>query len=150
MMWSPLVGGFEQGANHHHDTYNANPSSLMASLETVREIRYERPIVVVVGSMLEMGAETERVHREMAQAILDEDPFLIGATGDFVPAFSSLGGSVGDRLVTADDVESLGRGIRARLRGNECVLLKASRGVGLERAIPFLTADREDSCSTTS
>ncbi len=133
-----------------NDTYKANPSSLIASLETVREIRYERPIVVVVGSMLEMGAESERVHREMAQAILDEDPFLIGAIGDFVQAFSSLGGQVGDRLVTAEDVESLGRGIGARLRGNECVLLKASRGVGLERAIPFLTPDLEDPCSTTS
>ena len=133
-----------------NDTYNANPSSLIASLETVREIQYERPIVVVVGSMLEMGADSERAHREMAQAILDEDPFLIGAIGDFVQAFSSLGGQVGDRLVTAEDVESLGRGIGARLRGNECVLLKASRGIGLERAIPFLTPDLEDPCSTTS
>jgi UDP-N-acetylmuramoyl-tripeptide--D-alanyl-D-alanine ligase len=124
-----------------NDTYNANPASLLASLDAVRDIRYERPVVVAVGSMLEMGRDSERAHREMAQAILDEEPYLVGATGEFVAAFAKLGVYPGERLVTGDDAEALGRALRERLSGNEFVLLKASRGVRLERAIPFLTRE---------
>jgi UDP-N-acetylmuramoyl-tripeptide--D-alanyl-D-alanine ligase len=132
------------------DTYNANPSSLLAGLDAVRDIHYDRPVVVVVGSMLEMGAATERAHREMAQAIVNEQPGLIGAVGDFVPAFAAFREALGDRLITADTPQALGQAIRSRLNGNEFILLKASRGVGLERAIPFLLSDDEATCSTTS
>lgn len=132
------------------DTYNANPASLLASLEAVRDIHYDRPVVVAVGTMLEMGTARERAHREMAQAIVGEKPALIGAVGDFVPALTALGAAVQDRLVTADTPEALGEALKARLRGNEFILLKASRGVGLERAIPFLLSNGEATCSTTS
>lgn len=132
------------------DTYNANPASLLASLEAVRDMHDDRPVVVLVGSMLEMGSDRERAHREMAQAIVNENPALIGAVGDFVPALAALGAGVQDRLVTADTPEALGEALKARLRGNEFILLKASRGVGLERAIPFLLSDGEATCSTTS
>jgi UDP-N-acetylmuramoyl-tripeptide--D-alanyl-D-alanine ligase len=133
-----------------NDTYNANPASLMASLAILRDLQYERPVVVVVGSMLELGSQSARAHLDMAHAIVEERPMLIGATGEFVPAFAGLQSELGDRLICADDAEALGRAVGARLRGQEFILLKASRGVKLERAIPFLTSHREDSCSTTS
>jgi len=44
-------------------------------------------------------------------------------------------------LLIADDPPTLGRRLRNRLAGNELVLLKASRGMRLERVIPHLTAD---------
>jgi UDP-N-acetylmuramyl pentapeptide synthase len=55
-----------------------------------------------------------------------------------VEAFARWAGELGDRLIAADDAATLGERLAARLRGNEFVLLKASRGVRLERAIPFL------------
>jgi len=42
-------------------------------------------------------------------------------------------------LVTAPDALALGPKLAARLRGDELVVLKASRGVALERIIPLLT-----------
>jgi len=132
------------------DTYNANPSSFSASLDLLRALRGERPVVILAGSMLEMGAEAERAHREVARAILDLRPYLIGAVGDFVAAFSALETSNDNTVVVADSVESLGKEVRTRLRGHELVLLKASRGVGLERAIPHLISESETQCSITS
>ncbi len=132
-----------------NDTYNANPESVRASLETVRALRGGGRLVVAVGTMLELGEASERLHRETAQAILEIEPDLVGAVGSFVQAFGALGVAA-DRLVTADDAEELGRRLCPRLRGGDLVLLKGSRGVRLERAIPLLTPGSEASCSTTS
>ena len=121
-----------------NDSYNANPESMRASLETAADMRADRPFVAVVGSMLELGEHSSRLHLESAEAILRQNPKLIGATGDFIDAFETLG-VPGDRLVTSRDVEELGSVLRSRLAGNEFVLVKASRGVGLERVIPLLT-----------
>ncbi len=131
-------GGGGGGLVILNDSYNANPESLRASLETAADMRAGRPFVAVVGSMLELGEHSPRLHLESAEAILRQNPKLIGATGDFIDAFETLG-VPGDRLVTSRDVEELGSVLRDRLAGNEFVLVKASRGVGLERVIPLLT-----------
>ncbi len=125
-----------------NDTYNANPESLTASLQTAAALRGNRPFVVVVGSMLELGDQASRLHRESAEEILRENPTLIAATGDFIGAFEGSD-TAADRIVVSRDVEELGRVLRSRLEGNEFVLVKASRGVQLERVIPFLTKENE-------
>jgi UDP-N-acetylmuramoyl-tripeptide--D-alanyl-D-alanine ligase len=133
-----------------NDTYNSNPASLRASLEVAADIQGERRLVVLVGTMLELGAEAPRLHEELAEAVLAAKPVLVGAVGEFARAFGKLQTTLADRLVVADDVETLGRLTASRLVGDELVLLKASRGVGLERALPFLTPESEEPCSTIS
>ena len=130
------------------DTYNANPASLAAALDVARALRGNRPLVVLVGTMLELGEESATLHREMADEILAVQPDLIGAVGEFVPALERH--ELGARLVTAADPDALGAAIASRLRGGELILLKASRGVALERAVPHLVRQREKACSTTS
>ncbi len=120
------------------DTYNANPASMTASLETARAMRGERPLVVVVGTMLELGEESGRLHDEVARRVLEAEPDLIAATGAFADAFAPYAEQLGDRLITAADPSSLGEHLAPRLAENAFVLLKASRGVRLEQAIPFL------------
>ena len=124
------------------DTYNANPASLRAAVELAVWFaqRRGRPLVVVVGSMLELGGESARLHAAAAAAITAVHPALVGAVGAFAAAFEphrqELGGE--ERLLTAPDAESLGPRLKAALRGNEIVLLKASRGVALERVLRYL------------
>lgn len=133
-----------------NDTYNSNPASLLASLDVACNIRGRRPLVVVVGSMLELGEHAAWLHDDMARAVVDAGPNLVGVIGAFVPAFEPYRAQLEGRLVTAEDVETLGRAVGRRLHGDELVLLKASRGVGLDRAIPYLTPDSEEPCSITS
>jgi len=99
---------------------------------------------VVVGSMLELGDESDRLHAAAAREIAALAPALIGAVGAFVPAFAPFSGTLGPRLVTASDAAALGPKLAAALRGDEIVLLKASRGVALERVLPFLTGRPRD------
>ncbi|HEX9730241.1 MAG TPA: UDP-N-acetylmuramoyl-tripeptide--D-alanyl-D-alanine ligase [Gemmatimonadales bacterium] len=133
-----------------HDAYNANPASLGAALETVMAMRGNRPMVILVGTMLELGAGADAAHRHAADAIVASRPDLVGAVGDFGPALERHRETLGDRLVIAGDPDTLGRRVAERLTGTEVVLIKASRGVRLEQVLPYLLDDREASCSTTS
>ncbi len=119
------------------DTYNANPSSLRRAVEFAAWLaaRRRRPLAVVVGTMLELGPESARLHAEAAREIVARKPALVAAVGEFVPAFAALGRPV----VAAPDAAALGPRLRAALTGNEIVLLKASRGVALEQVLRHLT-----------
>jgi len=132
------------------DTYNSNPGSLMASLETAAALREARPLVVVLGTMLELGEESEELHARMADAVMRLDPLVVAVVGEFVPAFERHAGQLSDRLVTAADADSLGRALAERLEGGELVLVKGSRGVHMEDAVPHLLSSEEKPCSTTS
>jgi hypothetical protein len=47
---------------------------------------------------------------------------------------------LGERLITAPDAPALGPMLAGALHGGELVVLKASRGVALERILPYLTS----------
>lgn len=122
------------------DTYNANPASLHWAVRFAHWLaaRQRRPLAVVVGSMLELGPESGRLHAAAAREIAAVRPSLIGAVGEFVPAFAELAPGLEGRLVTAPDAEALGPRLRGALQGDEIVLLKASRGAALERVLRHL------------
>jgi UDP-N-acetylmuramoyl-tripeptide--D-alanyl-D-alanine ligase len=122
------------------DTYNANPGSLHWAVKLAHWLagRRRRPLAVVVGSMLELGPQSARLHAVAAAEIAALAPALVGAVGEFVAAFEPHRAALGNRLVTAPDAEALGPQLKAALTGNEIVLLKASRGVALERVLRHL------------
>src|SRR5216117_4602724 len=92
------------------DTYNANPASMRRAVQTAAWLarRQRRPLVVVVGTMLELGAESARLHAEAAREIAQRKPALVAAVGTFARAFESLREALGGRLITAADPDALG------------------------------------------
>ncbi len=122
-----------------NDCYNANPPSFRAAMDTARAMRGGRRLVFVAGTMREMGAEAPALHAEIAAELVALEPDLLGAVGDFVPALAPHAARLGSRLVTADDPETLGARLAPRLRPGDLVVLKASRGVTLERILPVIT-----------
>jgi UDP-N-acetylmuramoyl-tripeptide--D-alanyl-D-alanine ligase len=123
------------------DTYNANPSSLRWAVASAARLARERqrPLAVVVGSMLELGPESARLHAAAAADIMGREPALVGAVGEFAASFAPYRDQLGERLLVAADAEALGPRLKAALHGNEIVLLKASRGVALERVLRHLS-----------
>ncbi|MGH7516741.1 MAG: UDP-N-acetylmuramoyl-tripeptide--D-alanyl-D-alanine ligase [Gemmatimonadales bacterium] len=130
----------EGGLTILNDCYNANPPSFLAAIATARELRRGRRLVFVAGTMRELGAEAPRLHASVAHALVTLAPDLLAAVGDFVPALAPHAAALGDRLITAPDAEAIGPLVAARLEGDEVVVLKASRGVTLERILPLLLA----------
>ena len=129
----------EGGLTILNDCYNANPQSFRAAIATARALRTGRRLVFIAGTMRELGEDTPALHAEIAAALVALDPELLAAVGEFVPALAPYAARLGDRLVTAPDPIALGPLVAARLHGGEVVVLKASRGVALERILPALT-----------
>jgi UDP-N-acetylmuramoyl-tripeptide--D-alanyl-D-alanine ligase len=118
------------------DCYNANPGSVAAAIDLLASMPKRGGRVAVLGSMLELGPESEQLHRESASDIAARDIDIIVATGAFAPAFEGVGELAGADVIVAEDALAAWEPLRARLRGNEVVLLKGSRGVALERLLP--------------
>ena len=123
-----------------NDCYNANPQSFRAVIATAAALRGSRRLVFVAGTMRELGNESAALHREIAEALVDLHPELLAAVGDFVPAVKPYAGALRHRLITAADPPALAPLLAPHLRGDELVVLKASRGVALERILPALQA----------
>ena len=123
-----------------NDCYNANPMSFRAAIATAQAMRGGRRLVFVAGTMRELGEESAALHAAVARELVGLKPDLLAAVGEFVPPLEAFRGELGDRLLVADDVAGLGQQLAPRLEGNELIVLKASRGVALERIIPLLTS----------
>lgn len=120
-----------------NDCYNSNPGSARAAIALLREVGAGRQRVAVLGTMRELGAASERAHREVAEAALASGAELVAGIGDFAAALSALGEP--SRVIVAEDVDDLWPLLEARLEPTAAILLKASRGVKLERLLPLLT-----------
>jgi UDP-N-acetylmuramoyl-tripeptide--D-alanyl-D-alanine ligase len=121
------------------DCYNANPQSVRAALDLLVATQRLGPRVAVLGSMLELGERTQLLHREALEDALARPLDLVLATGLFAEAARWVELPVGGpELLAAPSLEEAGDLLMQRLGGTEVVLLKASRGVAMERLVPRL------------
>lgn len=120
-----------------NDAYNANPGSTRAAIELLKSTGSGRQRVIVLGTMRELGAASQQCHADIAELALASGADIVAGIGEFAPALEKRNG--GERVITAHDVDELWPALQARLQRNAIVLLKASRGVQLERLVPHLT-----------
>ncbi|MHB8532623.1 MAG: UDP-N-acetylmuramoyl-tripeptide--D-alanyl-D-alanine ligase [Solirubrobacteraceae bacterium] len=120
------------------DCYNANPISMRAAIDDLAETaggRGSGRAVAVLGDMLELGPEGRRLHREAGEHAHAQGVDLLVAVGplaaDIAEGFAGESLRVSDAAMAAERVPAL-------LRAGDTVLLKASRGVGLERVAEAL------------
>jgi UDP-N-acetylmuramoyl-tripeptide--D-alanyl-D-alanine ligase len=120
-----------------NDAYNANPGSTRAAIELLQGTGSGRQRVIVLGTMRELGSASEQCHADIAGLALASGADIVAGIGEFAPALEKQ--KERDRVITAPDVEDLWPQLQARLQRNAIILLKASRGVQLERLVPHLT-----------
>ena len=122
-----------------NDAYNANPGSARAALGLLAAVAAGRPRVVILGTMRELGAASAQAHRDIAKAAVDSGAAVVAGIGEFAAALREV--APGHRsVVTANDVDDLWALLEPRLSVDSAILLKASRGVRLERIVPRLRA----------
>ena len=121
-----------------NDAYNANPGSARAAIGLLDGAGPGRQRVIVLGTMRELGAASGQCHADIADLALESGADIVAGIGEFAPPLEQRTGS-GDRVITASDVDDLWPRLRTRLQRNAIILLKASRGVQLERLVPHLT-----------
>ena len=121
-----------------NDAYNSNPGSARAAIGMLEGAGAGRQRVIVLGTMRELGAASTQCHADIAALALGSGADIVAGIGEFAPALGG-GQAETDRVITASDVEDLWPQLKSRLQRNAIILLKASRGVQLERLVPHLT-----------
>lgn len=114
------------------DAYNANPMSVRAALDLVSEA--DGPVCVVLGDMLELGAEEHTLHVQTLQDAVERGLDAVVAMG---PRMAGAASEV-DGVVVAGDVAQAAAQVLAALPAGGLVLLKGSRGMRMERVLDAL------------
>lgn len=119
------------------DSYNANPTSMRAALESFLSLRTMRKIVVL-GDMAELGEYSEEAHREIGR-------YLAGRPVDAVYWYGESGGLVEaglsgrqPRFEWHTELDELIRALSNEVRPGDGVLIKASRAAHLDRVVDAL------------
>ena len=120
-----------------NDAYNANPASMREAIALLDSLDGGKPRVLVLGTMRELGPQSPALHEEIAGRALSSGAVLVAGIGDFVAPLSARS-DARDRVLTAPDVPELWQSLASRLPRDAIVMLKASRGVRLERLVPLL------------
>lgn len=121
-----------------NDAYNANPGSTRAAISLLTGVGPGRQRVVVMGTMRELGAASDACHDDISRQALASGADIIAGIGEFASSLERVAG--GDpRVVTSATVEEIWPLLAPRLAPDAVILLKASRGVQLERLVPHLT-----------
>ena len=128
-----------------NDSYNANPDSMAAALRTAVELvsvqRAEHPnarVIAVLGDMLELGPLAAEAHVAVGQLAGDLGVTDLLAVGDFSAQLCDGALRAGVRAAESrrDDIAA-----QLELHPGDVVLIKGSRGVGLEAVAAALMED---------
>jgi UDP-N-acetylmuramoyl-tripeptide--D-alanyl-D-alanine ligase len=122
-----------------NDCYNSNPKALQSMVDALLAMPAKRHIVVA-GEMLELGPAGEELHRECGTYIAAHGVSqLVGVRGLAKPMVQAAK-AVGIAADFVETPEEAGSWLAANAKAGDVVLLKASRGVKLEKAIDSWTA----------
>jgi UDP-N-acetylmuramoyl-tripeptide--D-alanyl-D-alanine ligase len=88
--------------------------------------------------MRELGPSADKYHDDISKLALDSGADIVAGVGDFASSLRRVGAG-SNKVVTADSVDELWPLLSPRLAPDAVILLKASRGVELERLVPHLT-----------
>jgi UDP-N-acetylmuramoyl-tripeptide--D-alanyl-D-alanine ligase len=130
------------GAILINDCYNSNPVALDNMVVALGQTPAARRIVIA-GEMLELGPSAPELHRECGRKMaLHNADYVVGVRGNgqYIAEGAAASGVAAEFVETP---EQAGEWLALNLRKGDAVLLKASRGVGLERALAVFETRRK-------
>lgn len=120
------------------DCYNANPDSMKASVEFCSEVECAGKKVFVLADMLELGDESEKAHKEIAEFVEKSSAdYVIFFGEEMSKAKSFVTSKKLDVISTSDEnaVDFVAKKLKDFCSKDDIVLLKGSRGMKLERIV---------------
>ncbi len=129
-----------RGATLYDDTYNSNPYALEMALELLSRADCEGRRIAVIGDMLELGGDELKFHREVGRAI-PRNVQVVVAVGDRSGAVLEGAREAGfdsSMLHHFGEASEAAEFLATFIGTGDLVLLKASRGIGLDRVVTIL------------
>lgn len=125
------------------DAYNANADSVIAALETLRDLPLQGRRVAVLGDMGELGVHSEAAHAEVGGRAAELEIGQLFAVGEMAPVMAGAARKAGlSRVIEFENVEAAVKAVKSFLKSGDIVLLKASRSSRLERIAETLKAEK--------
>jgi UDP-N-acetylmuramoyl-tripeptide--D-alanyl-D-alanine ligase len=128
-----------------NDCYNANPASMKAAIDLLRQLGVGRRTIAVLGDMLELGPATPALHREIGAYLTAHGVSHLVACGTLARGIAEgarAAGMPADCVREVPDAAAAAVALQAVVRSGDVVLVKASRGVRLEQALAPMTGKR--------
>ncbi|NFN87113.1 UDP-N-acetylmuramoyl-tripeptide--D-alanyl-D-alanine ligase [Clostridium sporogenes] len=133
----------ENGFTIINDCYNASPDSMKAAIDVMENINGKRTIVLL-GSMMELGNESYKAHREVSEYAKEKGIDFLFSIGEFNEAYRE-----GFEEVNKDNYKSFlnnkeaAKYIKNIIRDGDVILVKASRAMRLEEIVEELRIKQE-------
>jgi len=121
------------------DSYNASPVAMRRLLEMLAAIPGRR--VAVLGEMYELGKESAEAHRKVGQLAAASCDLLVGTGGLAAAELAGAARAAGldsDAVHLVSDAEAAAALLNTVLQPGDVVLIKGSRGIGLDRTVDAL------------
>ena len=128
------------GAQIYDDTYNSNPYALARTLELMSQADVSGRRIAVIGDMLELGEQELQFHADAGRGIPRSIDVVVGV-GTRAQALLDGAREAGfeeSQLRHFADAHAAGAFLRAFVQPGDLVLIKGSRGVGLDKAVAML------------
>ena len=122
-----------------NDSYNANPDAMKAALDMLWDMGKSSRRLAVLGDMLEMGEMAESGHLEIGAYAAEKADVLIAVGPESKAYIKGAGASLADeRCFWTADAEGAGELLRKLMAPGDVILIKASRGVHLEKTLEMI------------
>lgn len=128
------------------DTYNACPESMKSALNTLAASRPEEGgrRIAILGDMYELGSESRAMHREVGNHAAETKPDMLIAVGNdaryYVEGAAGLGA---EKILYFPDKSELLEAAQCIVKPGDVVLVKASRGMAMEKIVKEILKDKE-------
>jgi len=134
------------GVRVFDDCYNSSPGALMQSLDVMATSSAAGRKMAVLGEMLELGAQSADLHRQCgfsaARAGISKLVTVGGAPARALADAALEAGLSRDTIAHVADSTAAIAAVDALLGDGDLVLVKGSRGIGLDRVVAHLVAER--------
>ena len=129
------------GMTFLYDCYNANPASMKAALTLLATLGRGKPTIAVLGDMRELGANEEELHRDIGAFVARQRLTHIIACGRLGPCLvegAKRAGMSAGAISRAKSIPHAARILKGLVGPGSLILLKASRGIEIERVLELL------------
>lgn len=134
-----------QGVQIINDCYNANPASMKAAIQLLAALGRGKRSIAALGDMLELGAGSKQMHREVGAFLAGQgigQLLACGQLGRELAEGARRAGMQTDSIMELPDAAAAGAALASMVRQGDVVLVKASRGMRMEQVVEALTGMR--------
>lgn len=131
-----------KGVTVIEDCYNANPDSMRAALAMFREYPCKRRFALL-GDMLELGEISREAHEELGRLAADSGLYCLVTYGEQAHRTAITAAARGMKTLYAHNHRQAAEALLNRVEPGDAILVKASRGMELEKALEIFYAEQK-------